>query len=328
VVWLRDGATWLPAALSGTASAGPVGAAGDGLPRVEGADLTVPVRHGDELLGAVTVTKAGPGPLTPLERRLVVDLAAHAGIATTTLRLHQRLRRRLEVSRRQQQELIASRAQVIAAHDAERRRLERDIHDSCQQPAVVLAGRLGLAGAVAHRDPDQALAAVDTAYADLTRLAAALDRLVGAAPLPELAAAGIAAALRAETASLPVPVEVDDRTGGRRHRPEIEAEVYFCCTEAIQNATRHARPSRITVQLTEQHGWLTVRINDDGAGFDPDRAGTDRTGTDTDHAGTGAGLRNMRERLRRCGGRLAIRSSPAGTEVSAEIPAAAGGAGA
>jgi signal transduction histidine kinase len=277
------------------------------VPEHLGADLTVPIRHGGELLGAITVTKSGPGSLIPLEQRLVTDLASHAGIVTRTLHLRETLRRRLEVARQRQRELIASRAQVVAAQDEERRRLERDIHDTCQQHAVVLAGRLGLAGVLVHRDPGGARVVLEEASADVDRLASGLRRLTRAAPIPELAADGIGAALRTQTATLPIAVEIDDRLV-RRYHPDVEATVYICCMEAMQNASKHAKASRIRVRLSEPIGWLTCSVRDDGVGFD------------VRHRDAGTGLRNIRERLRPWQGRFVIHSSSAGTEVAVKIP--------
>jgi signal transduction histidine kinase len=319
VVWLRIGGSWLPVAASPdrpeSLSPAGAGSGGDELPRPAGTGLAVPIRHGGELLGAITVGKPGGGPLLPLERRLVTDLAAHAGIVTRTLHLRESRQRRLAQSRQQQRELVAARARLVAAHDAERRRLERDIHDSCQQPAVVLAGRLGLAGALAGRDPDGARAALAAAAAAADRLATALDRLTRGTPVPELAAGGIAAGLRAQTGHLP-GIEIDDRTR-RRHPAGLEAAVYFCCLEAIQNATKHAAGAPIRVQLSESDGYLGFRVRDGGPGFDPDPdPDPDQPGGDQ----PGTGLRNLRERLRPWHGRLTVRSSPTGTEVRAEIP--------
>ncbi|HZD00188.1 MAG TPA: ATP-binding protein [Actinomycetes bacterium] len=308
VVWLRVDTTWVPAAWSPDSGGGqPAALHGERPPRPPGADLTVAIRHGGELLGAITVTKSGPGSLIPLERRLVTDLASHAGIVTRTLHLQESLRRRVEVSGQRQRELVASRMRLVAAQDAERRRLQRDVHDTCQQQAVVLAGRLGLASALAHRDPHGAHASLGEARADVDRLAATLRRLSRAATVLELVADGIGAALRAHTASLPVTVEIEDLLC-RRHHPELAAAVYFCCMEAIQNAVKHASASRIRVRLSEPDGWLAFRVRDDGAGFDVGRTGA------------GTGLRNMRERLRPWNGQLVVRSSPTGTEVGATIP--------
>ncbi len=309
-VWLLIERMWLPTVGPDLTSAEPVADDGPGRLELRGADLIVPIRHGGEVLGALTVTKSGPDSLTPFEHRLVMDLASQAGIITQTLHLWETLRRRLEVSRQQQRMLVASRAQVIAAQDEERRRLERDIHDTCQQQAVVLAGRLGLAGALTKRDPAQAQALLDEACADVARLESALRSLTSVAPMAELAAHGIGYALRTATAGLPVAIDIED-TLVRRYRPDVEATVYFCCAEAIQNATKHAKASRIELRLSEASGWLTINVRDDGVGFDVRR---------TDD---GTGLRNIRERLRPWQGRLAINSSSTGTHVAVEIPVAA-----
>jgi signal transduction histidine kinase len=272
----------------------------------------VPVRQGGELLAIITAAKAGPGSFTPRECHLLADLAAHAGIVTRGLRLRETLRRRLDESQARQRELVDSRARLLAAQDEERRRLERDIHDSCQQRAVVLAGRLGLAATLAAEDPAGARAALAEAAADVARLDEALQRLTSGVPEPALASHGVAAALRAETESLPVAVEISDGLH-RRHDPAVEATIYHCGLEAIQNATRHARASRIRVRLSEHRGHVALGVRDNGAGFDVDLA----------ERGSGTGLRNMRERLRPWQGRLTIRSSPNGTSLRLEIPVGA-----
>lgn len=309
VVWLRIDGSWVPAVGSPDhGEEAPLTDGGADLPRPQGTGLTVPIQHGDEVLGAITASKSGPGSLLPLEHRLVQDLAAHAGIVTQTLHLRETLRRRLEAARQQHRELVASRIQVVATQDEERRRLERDLHDSCQQGLVVLGGRLGLASLLARQDPAAARAVLHEAAADVDRVASALGRLTkDAAPTPAPVVDGIGAALRAETASLPTAVEIDDGLACRYPR-DIEATVYFCCMEAIQNAGKHAGGSRIRVRLHASSGWLRCSVRDDGVGFDVRR----------DHAGTG--LRNIRERLGPWQGRLTIHSSPTGTEILVEIP--------
>lgn len=312
LVWLRIDSTWQPAAGSpDIGGAQAVAADGDRLPRPLDTALAVPIRHGGELLGAITVVKSGTAVI-PVERRLVADLASHAGVVTRTLHLLETLQHRLDLSRRRQQDLVTARAEVVLAQDAERRRLARDMHDTCQQRAVVLAGRLALARAVVHRDPDEARAALQDAAADVDSLATGLRRLTAATPPPELAAGGVAGALRAETATLPFTVDLVDGTR-HRFRAELEETVYFCCMEAIQNAVKHASPSRIRVRLAVQDGWLAAEVSDDGPGFD------------AEHASPGAGLANMRERVRRWDGQVAIRSSPAGTTVEIRVPAEAAG---
>ena len=314
VIWLLLERMWVPTVGSPDIDSDePIPAAGDDLLELRDVGFAVPVRHSDELLGAITVRKSGLGWLTPLERRLVADLASHAGIVTQTLHLRESLGRRLEVSRQQQRMLVASRAQVIAAQDEERRRIERDLHDTCQQQAVVLAGRLGLGGALAKRDPPQAHAVLDEACADAARLASALRRLLSAAPIDELVNDGVGPALRVASAGLPLTLDIEDALA-RRYHPGVEAAAYFCAMEAIQNATKHAHASRIELRLSETLGWLTVQIRDDGVGFDVERANS------------GTGLRNIKERLHPWQGRLVINSSSAGTELVLEIPVAARGA--
>jgi signal transduction histidine kinase len=160
---------------------------------------------------------------------------------------------------------------------------------------------------LAHRDPAGTCAALQEALADVDRLASALRRLTSAAPIPELVDDGIGAALCAHTSSLPVAVDIEDRLV-RRFQPEVEATAYFCCVEAIQNSSKHAKASRIQVRLSASTGWLSCSVRDDGIGFDVGREDT------------GTGLCNMRERLRPWHGRLVVQSTSAGTEVSVEIP--------
>jgi signal transduction histidine kinase len=311
VIWLRTDTAWVAAAASpDEPSVDAVAADGTDLPRLGGADMTVPVRHAGGVLGAIAVTKSGPGVLTGIEERLVADLASHAGIVTRTMQLRESLHRRLEVSLQQRHDLVASRARLVAAQDDERRRLERDIHDTCQQQAVVLAARLGLVGVLATDDPAKARTVLDEAAADVNRLASTLARLTLASPIPELVADGLGAALRVETATAPVPVEIEDRLE-RRHDPVVEATAYFCCMEAIQNATKHAQAERIQVRLSEYDRRIAVHIIDDGVGFD------------VDLVETGTGLRNISDRLRSVDGRLVIHSSATGTEVCVEIPVTA-----
>jgi signal transduction histidine kinase len=308
VVWLRIGRTWIPAVGAPAASSGePVTRDSGDLPEHRGTDLRVPIQHHGELLGAITVTKSGPGSLIPLEQRLVRDLASHAAIVTRTLYLRETLHRRLEVARRRQRELVSSRVAVVAAQDERRRHLERDIHDTCQQQAVVIAGRIGLAGVLARRDPGAARVVLQEAIADVDRLASALNRLTSATPMPGLVADGLGAELRAKTAILPIFVAIEDLLD-RRYHPDVEATAYFCCMEAIQNACKHAKASAIQVRLTAATGWLRCSVRDDGVGFDGGREGV------------GTGLGNIRERLRPWQGRFVVHSSSAGTEILVEIP--------
>jgi len=314
VVWLRVGPALVPVDAAGAqdrVACEPVAMVSDSLPDLGPVDLAVPIRHGSDTLGAVTVTRSGSDPILPIEVKLVQDLAAAASIATRTVRLQATLRRRLDVARQQHQELLAARARTAAAQLAERQRLERNLHDTCQQRAVTLAGRLGLAGSLARTDPDAASGVLAEVDADIERLAAAVSRVAEGLPLPNLLDDGIGPALHAETADLGVRVDIDDETG-KRLPADVEEGLYLCCMEAIQNAVKHAAASRIEVRLYEEAGGLTFSVRDDGLGFD------------TTRQDSGTGLASMQERLRLLDGRLILRSGAGGSEVTGHVPLRSG----
>lgn len=192
--------------------------------------------------------------------------------------------------------------------DAERARLARDLHDGLQQRLVAVRIGLGLArdrvgdDAVLGDSLDALGLAVEDAIDELREVAHGIHPHV----LTDL---GLPAALAGVGRQAPVPVTV--RAGGvGRHPAELESAVYFCCREAIQNATKHGGSAvRVSVTLREEAGELRFTAFDDGPGFTPSSA--DR----------GAGLQNMQERLAALGGRLSIVSSPGwGTVVSGAVP--------
>lgn len=200
-------------------------------------------------------------------------------------------------------ELAASRTRLITAADEERRRLERDLHDGAQQHLVALSVLIASARNTDGDKQAELLAAasglVDDAIGEIRRLAH------GIYP-PLLVSGGLDKALPALTARAAIPVHLHLQELGR-HRPTTEAALYFCCSEALQNATKHGGQGT-TVHLTARvdDGLLTVRISDDGRGFPP--------GT------IGAGLTNMTDRLSAIGGDLAIDTAPGrGTRVTATV---------
>ncbi|HEX7169005.1 MAG TPA: histidine kinase [Acidimicrobiales bacterium] len=268
-----------------------------------GGDRSEPVVHGGDLLGAITLTKRYADPLPPAEDRLVRDLAGHAGLVLRNLRLTTELQQRVE-------ELRESRQRLVNAQDAERRRIERDLHDGAQQQLVALKVHLSLAS---HTAADEgAPRTADT----LTQLSGELGEAIetlrelahGIYP-PRLAADGLAGALAARVTRSAVPVEVDvDETVGRLDQ-EVEAAVYFCCLEALQNVAKYAGGTSARVELRRRDGDVCFAIVDDGVGFDPE------------HAPAGAGLANMRDRVEALGGELAITASPGGgTRVEGRVP--------
>jgi signal transduction histidine kinase len=200
-------------------------------------------------------------------------------------------------------QLAASRTRLITAADEERRRLERDLHDGAQQHLVSLAVLIQLAR-TAERDRYQPLLTeasglVETAIAEIRRLAH------GIYP-PLLVSGGLAQALPAVAARAPVPLRLDLQGLGR-YPASIEAALYFCCSEALQNATKHGGPgTTVTITAHADDRTLTLTISDTGRGFDP--------------ATTATGLTNMTDRLSAIGGNLVIDTAPGrGTRITAVI---------
>jgi len=205
-------------------------------------------------------------------------------------------------------DLTASRQRLVRAQDEERHRIERNLHDGAQQHLVAVAMMLRvLADSAGDPGEVKEMAAqlregVHAALEDLRSLAR------GIYP-PLLADQGLPLALRAQAARAPLPVLIE-ADGVGRYRRDIEATAYFCVLEALQNVSKYARASQVTVTLACPDGHLEFSVTDDGAGFDP--ATTPR----------GTGLQGMEDRLAAAGGTLAIHSAPGqGTIISARLPA-------
>ena len=209
--------------------------------------------------------------------------------------------------RRAVDDLRASRARLAAAADEERRRLERDLHDSAQQSLVALRVRVAVARETLDGDPaaaGRALTAIDT---ELGRVLEDLRRLSRGLYPPLLEDRGVVEALRGAASRAPLAITVEGDVG--RLPRQVEVAAYFCCSEALQNAIKHGAPdTRITVSLAVEDGALRFAVADDGPGFD---AAVPAEGT---------GLTGMRDRAGAVGGRLEVRSSPAGTVVSGVLP--------
>jgi signal transduction histidine kinase len=284
---------------------------GESVPDVPGADRLVEVRHRGELLGAITVTKARGEPPTPAEDKLIADLASQAGLVLHNAGLMEELRAGLERLSAQATELRASRQRIVAAHDAERRRLERNIHDGAQQHLVALAVRLRLAKSLARKDPNGARTMLGELQTETLDAVRTLQDLASGIYPPVLEEHGIAAALEAQAKVGGSAVRVE-ANGIARLPIETEAAVYFCCLEAIQNAAKYANAPSILVRLGREGDDLTFSVTDDGAGFDPETTPS------------GSGLRNMEDRASSLGGSVHVRSAPGkGTTVAGRIPVSA-----
>jgi signal transduction histidine kinase len=299
VVWLRVGDQLRPEAWSGSVDAGlrPVDArpvSGRALPSLPGAEMSVPVLHQAELLGAISIMMPKDEPLRPAGQQLVADVASQAGLVLANAGLIEDLR--------------ASRQRLVTAQDEARRRLERNIHDGAQQDLVALGIKLNLAEVTVAGDPAQAGPVFGELKADTAGALENLRDLARGIYPPLLADLGLAAALSAQASksAVPVTVEVD---GVGRFGQDIEAAVYFCCLEALQNTAKYASASLARICLQAQDGTLRFTVSDDGTGYD------------ARHTPMGSGLRNMADRLAALGGRLEVRSAPGqGTTITGHLP--------
>jgi signal transduction histidine kinase len=280
---------------------------GDPLPVVDaergpdGVDAFLPVRDRGEVLGALSIRMPPGERLTPAVEALAGQLASQAGLVLRNVRLTQDLVRSLE-------ELRASRARIVAATDAERRRLERNIHDGAQQQLVALAVRAGLIRSQLH-DPAAAGAALEQLQEQIQETLEDLRDLARGVFPPLLVDRGPVAALEGQARRSPVPVEID-ADGVGRFAPEAEVAVYFCALEALQNVAKYAEATRVRIVLSPVGGRIAFEIVDDGRGFDPATATT------------GTGLQNMADRVSALGGEVAVDSHPgAGTRVHGWVPA-------
>jgi signal transduction histidine kinase len=310
---LRPGAVWpgglMPSAaarLDGVSVNGASDGAG-GLPVLgpEGPGTrVVPVRHGDDLLGAISLTKPREEALTSAEDGLLQHLASQAGLVMRNAQLTAELRATID-------ELRASRRRLVEAQDAERRKIERNLHDGAQQQLIALAIQLGLLAEAAD-DPGLIRQAIPDLKAQLSAALDDLRALARGIYPPLLADQGLVVALRAQVNRSPVPVVLEAAEIGR-YSPDAESTVYFCALEALQNVAKHARATRATIRLAGNEEGLEFSISDDGAGL---------PASGLRH---GSGLQGMADRLAAHGGTLDVRSEPGqGTTISGRLPAAAG----
>jgi signal transduction histidine kinase len=205
------------------------------------------------------------------------------------------------------QELRAARERILTANERERRRIERDLHDGAQQSLMVI--RLKLASASEQVDDENLAAKLDEIAADADAALAELRALAHGIYPPVLVERGVADALRSFAATASLPIRVGATDVGRFSSP-VEAALYFCAVEAIQNAAKHAGPAAtVEVTFTEQPETVEFQIEDDGRGFD------------TTAVSDGHGLVNMSDRIGALGGTLVVVSTPGrGTTIMASVP--------
>jgi signal transduction histidine kinase len=233
------------------------------------------------------------------ERDLVRTVGSAAALTLENERLAAELRARLE-------ELRASRGRIVETADAERRRLERDLHDGAQQRLVALALSLKFAGG--SEDLAEVHGLIADAVEELREATAELRELARGIHPAILTDRGLDVAVSALAARTSVPVEVRNPTVERLAAP-VESTAYFVVAEALTNVTRYSHASHAEIDIGRDNGTLVVEIRDDGIGGADSRRGS--------------GLRGLADRVAAVDGRLVVTSEPGvGTVVHAEIPCA------
>ena len=254
--------------------------------------LVVPVRAGDGGPLALVLADAA------LRRhgRLVEAAVSAGGLALENARLQAGIRAQLEQVR-------ASRARIVEAGLAERRRLERNLHDGAQQRLLALTMQLGAVRTAVADEETRAL--VDDARADLRQAVAELRDLARGLHPAVLSQAGLGPALESVADRLPVAVRLD--VPAERFPPTVETAAYFLACEAMTNAAKHADAGQVRVTVRAVHDRLCVEVLDDGVGGAA--------------PAEGGGLTGMQDRVAALGGSLVVDSPPgAGTRIAASIP--------
>jgi len=238
-------------------------------------------------------------PVLEHNAELVHSVCAAASLALENERLQAELRARVV-------ELRASRARLVEATDAERRRIERDLHDGTQQRLVSIAMSLGLLESKLPGEAKGARPLVRETREALTVALAELRELTHGINPPLLTERGLPAALDELCRRAALPAHLDLALD-RRLPDRIESAAYFVVSEALTNAAKHSHGSEVRVCASGNAGTLIVEVADDGIG------GATTTG--------GSGLRGLADRVEALGGRITVSSPPGrGTTLRAEIP--------
>jgi signal transduction histidine kinase len=258
-----------------------------GKPEGEAA-LVAPIVHQGEHLGEIVCGPPEEGNLGESKAQLIATLADQAALALYNARLASR---------------------VVAAQEAERRRIERNIHDGAQQELVALVARLGMARARARSSAlDEATVAdlqreAQRILADLREMAQGIHPSV-------LSDGGLLEAVEDLCGRLPIEVTLDAPSDLRMHRfpDEVEGGAFFFMTEGIANVLKHSRAQEAAIALRLDDGHLTIEVSDQGVGFDPE-------------ARSGNGLAGLTDRITALGGSMQIDSEPGkGTSLHAVLP--------
>jgi len=251
-----------------------------------------PIVFDGELWGAVVVSSVRMRAFGPGEEYRVAGFTELVAMALANAEARE--------------QLAASRARVVIAGDAERRRLERNLHDGAQQRLVALALGLRLADRIVDEDPAAAHAALERAGAELAQALAELREIARGLHPAVLTDHGLEPAITALAQRAPVPVEITFDVGGRPSEP-VEVAAYYVIAESLTNVAKYAGATVARVEVRALGDRWLVEIADDGVGG-------------ADHR-KGSGLVGLGDRVAALGGRLHVESPPgAGTTVRADLP--------
>jgi signal transduction histidine kinase len=254
--------------------------------------VAAPITVKGRLWGFMTVASAGPEP-PPLETE--ERLANFTELAATAI-----------ANAEAQAELTGSRARIVASADETRRRIERDLHDGVQQRLVTLALQLRAAQAAVPPGLDELAAELDRVAGGLNTALDELREFARGIHPAILAEGGLGPALKALARRSPVAIDLDVRIEGRLPEP-VEVGGYFVVSEALTNVAKHARATRVRVDVEAADRTLHIHVRDNGVG-----------GAEF---GRGSGLVGLRDRVEALGGRIALQSEPGlGTSLSVELP--------
>jgi signal transduction histidine kinase len=277
-------------------------------------DLMLPIEHAGEPVGDLAVAKAPGDPLRPTERTLLEDLASHAGIGLQNARLSVDLERRADELAEQTDELQRSRERLVTVRDAQRRRLEQELRDGVGAEIAGIRDEIHDDAGRVVADPDGVRVSLEELSVRATVALNDLREVARGIFPPLLSDEGLAAALGALARRASNETQLSILGGGTetRYDDAVEAAIYFCCVQALQNAERHAPGRRVELTLTHGPGQVSFAVRDRGAGFEVGRTAS------------GEGLQIMRDRMAALGGSLAIDSTPGeGTIVTGTLPARA-----
>ncbi len=288
------GATWVRVLVVGDADdpSTVLGSAGR-VPDSPEPAIAVPLVQAGVTVGSIECGPKVDGRYREGDRQLLASLGRQAALAIHNSWLTRQVEERVV-------ELDASRARLVTAEDAGRRRLERDLHDGVQQDLVALLARIGLARNQLRRDPSLAEASLQEVARDGQRALLALQEVSRGLYPPLLTDRGLVEAVTERAARMPIPVAVRNRLNGSRRLPEdVEHAAYFAISEAMANIAKHAHASGAVVSIGLLDSQLVVDVSDDGGGFDVE-------------ATPRHGLQGLADRIEALGGRIAVRSAPGG----------------